>query len=523
MNKKDKNMKKYLFILMTALIAFGCEDWKDQYPDQLNPDNDGTAPAALVVKKIENVKGGAVIYYEKPTESDFLYVKAVYNLNESHQNVETSASYAEDHLVLEGFRGDGGDPIPVNLYVADRWGNLSDVVIEHIEPLPSAAFDVAASLTTEDAPGGIRVQWENPDMLDVALVISDSSSVTGYWEPSVSMYFNKTRNVKKVIKGFPMNIEFNAVDSTYEYFYPTINYKFEFLDKWDNYYVVYIKPHTPIVEYVISPYGGPTGATKIRVLFGGDNDTNPVTKNTWAERGDCGLGYTPFSNCYDAEGATSGEVTDYWWDNGVTEVSAYFQGMEGANGVYAPWPYYFTIDMGVTAIYSTFKLFIQQRQPLGSATLMKEFEIWGSNSIKPQGDITGIVGSAETKQKKSLRYWTSWDFVWDKEIHGDVDSINNPYNLINTAAKDYWETDGSWELLGDCAIELPDGSELDANNIPDIGLGGEIEAFLAQGIEFDINPDSKKYRFLRFKVKSTTSGDFRSRVDCLQFLGRYDD
>jgi hypothetical protein len=497
-------MKKYLFISLLALTALSCENWKDQYPDKLNPDPDTTAPGKITVTSVENVKGGAVIHYSKPSDADFLGVKAVYDLNDTHKGVSTFSSAGGavtdvSSITLEGF----GDTIPhrVTLYAVDDSGNESEPVYETIQPEWSAVYDIAKSLETADAAGGIQVHWLNPDQEDIAIVISCFSEETGYWEPVVPLYFSTEEEVRKVIKGFSMD----AVGDTV--LYTEKEYKFEFIDKFENYYEAKISKHTPIEEYYISPYND-DGTTRRR-LYG-------ISDNTWVTRGDCGPGSTGFDASF---GVEYDNTADYWWDNMAAESNRYFASLPA--GLSTPWPYYFTIDMGVEAIFSTFVMFIQARDPLGSATMMSEFEIWGSKKApKPLTEF----GWGSGQKYGALRYFTSWDYLGSKDtdfleiIHGDEEDPDNPYSLANTAAADYWETDGSWIKLADCKFVLPSGKT--DNDVPEAGLSSEDKAFLTAGVNFEMEQYGS-FRYLRFKVKNTTSGDMRSRVDCLQFLGRY--
>ncbi|MDR0686478.1 MAG: DUF4959 domain-containing protein [Dysgonamonadaceae bacterium] len=518
-------MKKFLFISLLGLSAFSCTDWKDQYPYQLASEPDGDAPGAPTITDIVPIGGGVKIYFTPPDDADFLGIKAVYDVNETHKNQETFVSasgdsVSVDHIILSGFSGLGEESIPVTLYAVDHSNNFSEGVHNTFDPLPSPVYDILSSLTTKDGPAGITVHWENPEQMDIALIISLYDTIKQSWEPVAPLYFAQAPVVTRTIKGIAVD-EITA-DGTYIY-YPK-KYRFEFIDTYENYYLAKEDIHTPIEEKFISPLAE-DGTTIIRKLLE-VGKIDGVEQTGWKFRGDCGGGYTGFDASFFAENSNESE---FWWDNGVAEGKDYFVLPTEFNSEPAPWPYYMTIDMGTTAIYSTFKVVIQPREPLGSATMMTDFEIWATNYIKPLSEFPGL---GVNKQLSSMRYWTSWDSIYTNIIHGDYIEQPHKYpgpgkkleiNGTDTTVVDdhYWEKD--WDKLADCVVQLPSGVPLDANGIPEEGLSAEDKAMLLAGFEFDLTQDgeSKAYRYIRIKVKGTSSGDKRSRVDQLGFYGRY--
>ncbi|MDR1562620.1 MAG: DUF4959 domain-containing protein [Dysgonamonadaceae bacterium] len=519
-------MRKFIFISLLVLTVFGCEDWKDQYSDKLAEEPDKDAPGVPTVTNIVPIKGGVKIYFTPPADADFLGIKAVYDLNETHKNQGTFVSasgdsVSVDHITLAGFSGLGEEAIPVTLYAVDRSGNLSEGVSRTFDPLPSPVYDILSSLTTKDGPAGITVHWENPDQMDIAILISLYDTIKQSWEPVAPMYFAQTPVVTRTIKGIP--VDDITADGTYIYYPKT--YRFEFIDDYENFYFVKEAVHTPVEERFISPFN--EDGTVRRKLFETGKDQAGQPETGWKYRGDCGGGATGFDASFSQENSND---ASFWWDNSAASGNSYFTLPTEFSDLPAPYPpYYITIDMGTTAIYSTFSVIIQPREPLGSASMMTDFEIWATNDVRT---LTSFPGLGVNKQLASMRYWTSWDSIYTNIIHGNYLEEPNRYpgpgkkleiNGTDTTVveADYWEKD--WDKLADCVVELPSGLPLDANAIPEEGLSAEDKAALLGGFEFDLTQDGepKAYRYIRIKVKGTSSGDARSRVDMLAFYGRY--
>lgn len=141
-------------------------------------------------------------------------------------------------------------------------------------------------------------------------------------------------------------------------------------------------------------------------------------------------------------------------------------------------PLFFTIDLGLEVKLSRFKLWGRQSYEYAHHNL-KFFEVWGSSSPK--------VGMYED-------YWEDPNYIESLA----VDSEN-------------WETDGTWELLGDFYTLKPSGEYTPITN--------DDRTFARNGFEFTIPLDKKNVRYLRFKMKANWSGGKSAHISEISFYG----
>src|SRR5690606_32296792 len=101
------------------------KDWSDP--------RDTTPPGKITNVRVENINGGAILYYTLPNDNDLLGAKAVYTFSESEEPLEVYASAFKDSVVLEGYN-DTNEHI-VQLYAVDKSNNLSEPTPVPIRPL----------------------------------------------------------------------------------------------------------------------------------------------------------------------------------------------------------------------------------------------------------------------------------------------------------------------------------------------------------------------------------------------------
>ena len=126
-------MKK-TFILFSCLIfalvtlVFSCSK---------SEDGDSTPPGKLTVNSVTPTNGGGIISYDLPTDTDILYVTAVYTNTNGDEISRVSSKY-NTSIEVSGLNQT--TPISVQLYVIDESYNRSEVVEIEFTPLPSFIY-----------------------------------------------------------------------------------------------------------------------------------------------------------------------------------------------------------------------------------------------------------------------------------------------------------------------------------------------------------------------------------------------
>ena len=147
-------MKK-TFILFSCLIfalvtlVFSCSK---------SEDGDSTPPGKLTVNSVTPTNGGGIISYDLPTDTDILYVTAVYTNTNGDEISRVSSKY-NTSIEVSGLNQT--TPISVQLYVIDESYNRSEVVEIEFTPLPSFIYLVQDSIEIIPDLGGVKISWDN--------------------------------------------------------------------------------------------------------------------------------------------------------------------------------------------------------------------------------------------------------------------------------------------------------------------------------------------------------------------------
>ncbi|MDR1896155.1 MAG: DUF4959 domain-containing protein [Prevotellaceae bacterium] len=147
---------KYMFLLMTLLLAFGaCKEqgrYEIGYGDSQPPD------APVYNGRYKALYGGARLFYTIPANEDLLSIDATY-LNPKGEKVWFSVSYFSDSIDVYGF----SDTLihDVQLYAVDRAGNKSQIVNVAVKPLEPAYSRVANSIIVKPGFFSFFVDWTN--------------------------------------------------------------------------------------------------------------------------------------------------------------------------------------------------------------------------------------------------------------------------------------------------------------------------------------------------------------------------
>jgi hypothetical protein len=123
-------------------------------PADLNaPFGSKTPPDKVTVRDVKNMPGAAVIFYDRPSDVNLKYVRAVYTVD-GEQRV-TNASYYTDSILVEGF-SDTTEQL-VNLYSVSYGDAASEPVPVTIRPETPAYLHVLESMAIEATYGGLQI------------------------------------------------------------------------------------------------------------------------------------------------------------------------------------------------------------------------------------------------------------------------------------------------------------------------------------------------------------------------------
>ncbi|SEM21866.1 protein of unknown function [bacterium A37T11] len=319
-------MKRHIFSLPAlayTILLFSCSKMERQdYNDNSLP-----APPSVSNISVQSKPGGAVIKYKLPSDPNFSYVKADYEIRPGVFR-ETKASIYLDTLDLVGF-GDT-DLYNVSIFTVGKNGKESAPTVIQVQPLPAPVTTVFNTINLVATFGGVNVRFENKSRANLAIVVMVDSTGNNDWAPANTFYTAatdgnfSTRGFEPVAKKFAVFVR----------------------DRWDNKSDTLIKSLTPFYEEILdkgkmAPYVLKTDAASIsqyplsKIIDGIVNNG----ENIYASVNDAGL------------------------------------------------PQSFTLNLGQQVSISRFKLF----QRAGSnrvyaANVPKIFEVYGSNAPSADGN-----------------------------------------------------------------------------------------------------------------------------------------
>lgn len=389
-------MKQILFFFTAILLILsgGCKKETNVYIDP-----DAPAPAQVNGVKVVSTPGGAIVTYKAPLDSNLLYVKAKYEIRPGVFRV-AKASYYTDTLALVGF----GDTLThdVKIYSVGRNGKESAPTSLQVKPLIPPVRSVFKSLTLTSTFGGIYVTFKDSTQADLAIVVMMDTTGLGTWTP-VTTYYTAEKEGSFAGRGLD-----------------TLKRKFAVFvrDHWNNKSDTLFKIIKPLFEELIP-------------------------KNTW--------------KIYPLPG-------DYWKNLARYPVTMVWDGIVNTHEdifavpATAPFPSWFTVDMGVKVVFSRMKLFQRLPYPF-NAVWVKKFAIWGSNNPNSDG---------------------SW---------------------------------GNWHELGVFDFRKPSG-------LPGQQYTADDLAYVAEGEDFLFPAGLPAYRFFRFELLDTYGHSGKYQLGELTFWGQ---
>jgi hypothetical protein len=333
----DKNISMKSIKLQTAfcmwllaVIASGCKQ------ETLNKPltNNTNAPGVVSNVQVENKNGLAVLTYALPTDGDLFYVRAVYETSPGKSR-EVIASRYSNTLTVDGF-GDTNEHV-VKLYAVNSSETASAPVNVTVKPLTPPYELAFNSLKITATFGGFKITADNPTKDNLAIVpLVDTASNGQFVQPKgMDNIYSNSVAISATVRGQP------PVDRKYAFFV-----RDRFLNRSDTLFLNL----TPFFEEQFSKldwsaYTLPQDATPL------------YSSNTVARMID-------------------GDANPYWPNCLFTVESA------GS-------PQMVTVDLGKQRVFSRFILYPYQE--LGTVFYVRgnprDFEIWGSNSPNPNGNL----------------------------------------------------------------------------------------------------------------------------------------
>ena len=278
---------------------------------------DGVAPGFVTNTSVENFKGYSEITYTIPSDKDLSYVAAFYT-DSKGENRETRASAFSNKLIVNGFAK--SEEIEVKLVAVDKSDNFSSGVPVKIKPFDSPIFDVYNTLNIEEAFGGIKLSWDNPDKFGIVVEVNGEDS-TGVMVP-LENFYSSAENGSGAVRGLNSEARNFGVVIRDQYYNTTDTLKKELIPLFEELLNKDLCQEMPFSKkFTQSPWGG-------------------LMTCVWDN-----VGYNPHGyNSFDLFG------------NGEDSI-------------------YFTYDLGVTAKLSRFKMWSRGDQ-LYKLAHPRHFQIW---------------------------------------------------------------------------------------------------------------------------------------------------
>lgn len=387
-------IKYLLFSFSFCMILFF--SCKDETVKLEPMDSVPPGPVSNVVWK--SIPGGAVFRYTLPDDEDLLYVKAVFYRNDLR--CESSATIYSDSLKIEGLGST--ESREVKLIAVDRSNNESEAVIQTITPGVPDIFHIGESLQVKADFGGVHAFWKNANKQDISVVLLIKDQNEEY--VPLETYYSS------VVDGDGLYIGMDTIAVDCAVFAQ---------DRWGNKSETKFYPGlNPLYETLFN-----------RHLFHALHLPN--------------------------------DGPDY---PGGWRLEGIFDGVKGNDSGYSSlggsgkWPQWVTIDMGVLAKISRFRLFQRMGNYSFSEGNLRFFEIYGSPTL----DLSG-----------------SWD---------------------------------SWHLLMKCESIKPSGLPIGQNTEEDIARARD-------GEDFYNSADNPAVRYVRIKVLRTWAGGDNFQINEIEIYG----
>lgn len=220
--KKNKVIINLLFGLGLIMLLYDC-----QGPGKSGSlyKYGGSTPGKVTNVRVENIQGGAHIFYSLPKSNNLLYVEAVYSI-QSRGKQKVKSSIYKDSLTVSGFANASAHKI--KLYAVNRGGGRSEPTVITVNPLEPAFERVYNSIKVKNTFGGVFVNYSNNtenDKLAIAFVKDSSGQIirvqTNYISKKSGNYSIRGLKAKDYKLGYFVRDKYqNHSDTTFSEFRP---------------------------------------------------------------------------------------------------------------------------------------------------------------------------------------------------------------------------------------------------------------------------------------------------------------
>ena len=339
-----------LLFVFATFAFYGCsEEERITYYDPDAPAPIAINPNSVIVK---NLPGKVIVRYERPTDENLLYVKAIY---ESAPGVirEAKASLYVDTLVLEGFGATGS--YPAKLYCVGKNKKESTSIEITVSPQTPPIVEAFPTVHLGAVFGGIRGEYKNEHKTELKAVLLADTIGNGIYT-QLRSYVSNNPNAKFSYIGLEAKQMNFAIYLQDRYGNRTDTMKFDAL--------------TPLYEESIS-------------------------NSTWEYYQELPSDYPYWSEM----GASVNYAPWRMWDN---DLAAGWGGTYHVNRSSESLPFTLTIRLGATVILSRIVIHHWRLNDSAfGAGAPKIFEVWGSNLNRPGDNLFGgdwtMLGNFESE------------------------------------------------------------------------------------------------------------------------------
>lgn len=311
-------------ILVSVFLASLLTNCKRQMGPTLvgNKGNEAAAaPGKVTNVRVQNVPGGARIFYNLPKSPNLLYVEARFT-TEAEGKQKVISSLYNDSLTVDGFADTTKSE--VKLYSVSKGGAISDPQTVDIRPLTPIFKHVFSSINVKRTFGGFHVVYGD-NFTKSSLAIVFLNDTTNQLLPLTTIYTKKQKGAK-YIRGLEAK-----------------SYKIGYYvrDKFNNHSDTAFVSLTPIPEVELN-----------RTLF----SNAKLPGDTWQNPS-----YGTFSEIWDQQSTRSRSNGHNFWTASVDQM-----------------PVWITIDLGQLAKVDRIVLYGEPHYAYFTNAYPKVFELWGS-------------------------------------------------------------------------------------------------------------------------------------------------
>jgi len=197
-----KQLLKFIIIVTVCInFCYACGD-----SDLNDAKGSKEVPAQVKIDSIRNLNGKSIIFYTRPGDVNYKYLRIVYQ-TDTEERV-TSASLYTDSVIVEGF-GIAGE-FEAKLYSVSAGESYSDPVVTKVNPLTppfTTAFDKLQVIPTF---GGIRLLTENTEG-EMLTFYAYKKNEKGEWD-EIGAIYTVAENIQAPIRGLDaVETEFGVI------------------------------------------------------------------------------------------------------------------------------------------------------------------------------------------------------------------------------------------------------------------------------------------------------------------------